>query len=270
MLVETRLRYRRTMTVPVQPVPYDTDLAQPAALIADPTRAAMLHALLAGRPLAAGELARLAGVSAATASFHLAKLREGNMIEMARQGRHRYYRLAGHEVAAALEALGLISPALPVRTLRQSREAAALAGARTCYDHLAGRAGVELLEALVRHGLLIREKQRSFSRTGRGDSATATRFEVTGAGAKTFASFGINVREIRRSRRTFAGECIDWTQRRGHLNGALAAAITARLFDLGWIERGPRRRSVRITAAGVEGLAFTFGLDLAEEGPAFG
>jgi DNA-binding transcriptional ArsR family regulator len=254
-------------------LPYDTDLARPAGLIADPTRAALLRALLAGRPLAAGELARLTGVSAATASFHLAKLREGNMIEVARQGRHRYYRLAGHEVAAALEALGLISPALPVRTLRQSREAVALAEARTCYDHLAGRAGVELLEALLRHGLLVREKHTSLSRTDRGDTATATRFEVTGAGAKTFASFGIQVGDIRRPRRTFAGECIDWTQRRGHLNGALAAAITARLFELGWIERGvtgPHRRRVRITAAGVEGLAFSFGLDLAQEGPAFG
>jgi DNA-binding transcriptional ArsR family regulator len=240
-------------------VPYDTDIAQAAALIADPTRAAMLRALLSDRPLAAGELARLAGVSAATASFHLAKLLEGNMIVVARQGRHRYYRLAGHEVATALEAIGLISPALPVRTLRQSREAAALAEARTCYDHLAGRAGVGLLEALLADGLLARDK--SSGRTNHTDSAS-TRFEVTGAGARTLASFGLNVTEVRRSRRHFAGECIDWTQRRGHLNGALAAAITSRLFELGWITRGARRRSVLITAAGAQGLADTFGLDL--------
>jgi len=165
-------------------------------------------------------------------------------------------------MTAALEALGPISPALPVRRLRQSREAAALAAARTCYGHLAGRAGVELLQALVRHGLLIREESRSLSRTGSGEGATAMRFEATGAGVKTFASFGMNVTEVRRSRRNFAGECIDWTERRGHLNGALAAAVTTRLFELGWIERGLRRRSVRITAAGAEGPAFTFGLDL--------
>jgi DNA-binding transcriptional ArsR family regulator len=231
-------------------VPYDTDIAQAAALMADPTRAAMLRTLMSGRPLAAGELARLAGVSAATASFHLAKLLDGNMIMVARQGRHRYYRLAGHEVAAALEAIGLISPALPVRTLRQSREAVALAAARTCYDHLAGRAGVGLLDALL--------TSRSLDRTDGGDSAS-TRFVVTGAGARTLASFGLNVTELRRSRRHFAGECIDWTQRRGHLNGALAAAITARLFELGWITRGARRRSVLITAAGAQGLANTFG-----------
>jgi len=198
-------------------------------------------------------LARLAGVSAATASFHLAKLLDGNMIMVARQGRHRYYRLAGHEVAAALEAIGLISPALPVRTLRQSREAVALAEARTCYDHLAGRAGVGLLDSLLR--------SKSLARTDHGDSAS-TRFVVTGAGARTLVSFGINVTELRRSQRRFAGECIDWTQRRGHLNGALAAAITSRLFEVGWITRGARHRSVLITAAGAQGLADTFGLDL--------
>jgi hypothetical protein len=154
----------------------------------------------------------------------------------------------------------MTAPAQPVpynTTLRQSREAVALAEARTCYDHLAGRAGVGLLDALL--------ASQSLVRTGRGDSAS-TRFAVTGAGARTLASFGINVTEVRRSRRRFAGECLDWTQRRGHLNGALAAAITARLFELGWITRGPkgaRRRSVLITAAGAVGLADTFGLDLA-------
>src|SRR5215470_13937558 len=172
------------MTVPAEPLPYDTDIASAAALIADSTRAAILRALLSDRPLAAGELARLAGVSAAMASFHLAKLLDGNMIVVARQGRHRYYRLAGHEVAAALEAIGLISPALPVRTLRQSREAVALAEARTCYDHLAGRAGVGLLDALLGQRLLAPDTQSC--RTDRGESA-GHRFVVTGAGARTLA-----------------------------------------------------------------------------------
>src|SRR5579872_7224476 len=150
-----------TVPEPALAQPYDTDIAPAAALMADPTRAAILRALLPDRPLAAGELARLAGVSAATASFHLSRLLDGGMIAVARQGRHRYYRLAGHEVAAAIEALGLISPALPVRTLRQSREAAALTQARTCYDHLAGRAGVELLDSLLRHGLLEQDQEPS-------------------------------------------------------------------------------------------------------------
>ena len=248
------------MTVPAEtltPLPWDADIASAAALIADSTRAAILRALLPDRPLAAGELARLAGVSAATASFHLAKLLEGGLITVIRQGRHRYYRLAGHEVAAALEALGLISPGLPVRSLRQSREAAALAEARTCYDHLAGRAGVEVLDGLLRRGLL----EEKSGRTDRGDTSSH-RFEVTGAGAKELGSFGLNLLQLRRSRRQFAGTCIDWTQRRRHLNGALAAAITSRMFELGWIERGQRRRSVRVTPVGMEGLASTFGVDL--------
>jgi DNA-binding transcriptional ArsR family regulator len=248
------------MTVPaetLQPLRWDADIASAAALIADPTRAAILRALLPDRPLAAGELARLAAVSAATASFHLAKLLEGGLITVIRQGRHRYYRLAGHEVAAALEALGLISPGLPVRSLRQSREAAALAEARTCYDHLAGRAGVEVLDGLLRRGLL----EEKSGRTDRGDTSSH-RFEVTGAGAKELSSFGLNLLQLRRSRRQFAGACIDWTQRRRHLNGALAGAITSRMFELGWIERGQRHRSVRITPVGFEGLASTFGVDL--------
>jgi DNA-binding transcriptional ArsR family regulator len=239
---------------------YENDFAPAAALIADPTRAAILSALLPGRPLAAGELAQLAGVGAATASFHLGKLLDGGMVTVARQGRHRYYRLAGHEVAAALEAIGLISPGMPARSLRQSREAEALAAARTCYDHLAGQAGVELLAALLRRNLL-----KPLEGTSSGDTA-AIRYEVTGAGEKKLSTFGIDIDEVRRERRRFAGECIDWTQRRGHLNGALAAAITARLFALGWIERGQRRRSVQVTEAGAAGLSETFGMsDFTEE-----
>ena len=126
--------------------------------MADPARAAMLTALLEDRALAAGELAQLAGVSPATASAHLARLLDGGLVTVTSQGRHRYYRLAGHRVAAAIEALSHLSPPDPVRSLRQSREAAALAQARTCYDHLAGRAGVALLDALLAGGVLRRQR----------------------------------------------------------------------------------------------------------------
>jgi hypothetical protein len=175
------------------------------------------------------------------------------MVAVTQRGRHRYYQLAGYEVAAALEAIGLISSVVPAKSLRQSSEARALAEARTCYDHLAGRAGVELFDALLREGLLSGEE-------------SARQFEVTAAGQKKLESFGIDIDEMRRGKRQFAGACMDWTQRRRHLNGALAAAITARLFAVGWIERGSRRRSVRVTEAGVTGLAATFGLSyLAQE-----
>lgn len=114
-----------------------------------------------------------------------------------------------------------------------------------------------LLDGLLRCGLL----EEKSGLTGQGD-ASSHRFEVTGAGARELGSFGLNLLQIRRSRRHFAGTCIDWTQRRRHLNGALGAAITSRMFELGWIERGHRRRSVRVTPAGIEGLASTFGVDL--------
>ncbi len=230
------------------PSGYGADIAPVAALMAEPARATMLGALLGGHPLAAGELSQIAGVSPATASAHLGKLLDGGLVAVTRQGRHRYYRLAGHEIAAVIEAIAEISPVKPVRSLRQSREADALAQARTCYDHLAGRAGVALLDAFL--------QQRILTGSGTGKNAT---YQVTADGVDTLADFGINVGEIGSSRRRFAGACLDWTQRRPHLNGALGAAVTARLLELGWIEYGPSKRAVRVTEPGQEGLAATFG-----------
>jgi len=227
----------------------DVDMVPAASLLAEPTRAAMLTAMLDDRPLAAGELARLAGVSPATASAHLARLLHGGLVTVIRQGRHRYYRLAGPEVAAAMEALAHLSPVTPVRSLRQSQDATALAQARTCYDHLAGRAGVALLDALLARKLLVAPQANGLP----------DRFDVTAAGLATLSSFGLDMGVLKRTRRRFAGACLDWTERKPHLNGALGAAITARLLGLGWIERGPRRRAVRVTPAGAEGLAATFG-----------
>jgi DNA-binding transcriptional ArsR family regulator len=214
------------------PRSYAADIAPVAALMADPARAAMLGALLHGHVLAAGELSQVAGVSPATASAHLAKLLDGGLVAVTRQGRHRYYRLA---------------PVKPVRSLRQSREADALAQARTCYDHLAGRAGVALFDAFLRQGII----------TG-GGTGKAAEYEVTAGGADKLTEFGIDVSEVRRTRRRFAGACLDWTQRRPHLNGALGAAVTGRLLELGWIERGPSRRAVRVTDPGQDGLAAMF------------
>jgi DNA-binding transcriptional ArsR family regulator len=230
----------------------DVNIVPAASLLAEPARAAMLTALLDDRPLAAGELARLAGVSAATASAHLARLLDGGLVTVISQGRHRYYRLAGPQVAAAMEALANLSPVTPVRSLRQSQDAAALAQARTCYDHLAGRAGVALLAALLARRLLAAPQAHS----------GPERFEVTADGLDTLSSFGLDIGALERTRRCFAGPCLDWTERKPHLNGALGAAITARLLGIGWIERGKRRRAVRVTPAGAEGLAATFGWSL--------
>jgi DNA-binding transcriptional ArsR family regulator len=281
----------------------DVDVVPAAALIAETTRAAMITALLDDRPLAAGELARLAGVSPATASAHLARLLNGGLVTMIKQGRHRYYHLAGPEVAAAMEALAHLSNGTPVqvRSLRESQDATALAEARTCYDHLAGRAGVALLEALLARRILMLATgggelaacgPNGGARPGNGGLAgnghvengapngaregyegrharaapqapiRPEAFVVTADGMATLTSFGLNIGALERTRRRFAGACLDWTERKPHLNGALGAAMTARLLGLGWIERGSRRRAVRVTPAGREGLAATFGWSL--------
>ncbi|WP_219468815.1 ArsR/SmtB family transcription factor [Nonomuraea rhizosphaerae] len=220
-------------------IAHDSDIAPVAALIADPTRAAILTALLGGRALAAGELARLSGVSAATASAHLSRLLDGGLVGVVRQGRHRYYRLAGHEIAEVLEVLARVSVRPPVRSLRQSRQARLLEEARTCYDHLAGRAGVALRDRLVEGGFLTGE-------------------QVTPEGARLLAGLGVDVEGVRGTRRRFAPECLDWTERRAHLGGALGAAVTGVLLERGWYRHGAVPRAVVLTDEGREGLAALF------------
>jgi hypothetical protein len=157
-----------------------------------------------------------------------------------------------------------------VHSLRESRDAAALAEARTCYDHLAGRAGVALLEAMLAQGILAPAPDGGQPWNGGPPGAGAApkaqirpeAFAVTADGAAALTSFGLNIGALERSRRRFAGACLDWTERKPHLNGALGAAMTTRLLGLGWIERGSRRRAVRVTPAGCEGLASTFGWSL--------
>ncbi|GAA3970549.1 winged helix-turn-helix domain-containing protein [Actinomadura viridis] len=220
---------------------YQADIAPVAALMADRARAAMLTAMLDGRPLAAGELARTAGVTAQTASAHLGRLLDGGLVTVVRQGRHRYYRLSGAEVAEVIEALSRISGPVEIRSLRRSRQARRLHRARSCYDHLAGQAGVALFAALTGNGLL-----------------DPMSFEVTGKGRDRLEGLGIDLAALGRARRRFAGECLDWTERRPHLNGALGAALLTRFVELGWIERA-RDRELRVTEAGARGLSDSFG-----------
>ncbi len=232
--------------------PYDSDIAPVAALLADRARASMLTVLLDGRPMAAGELARTAGVSAATASSHLAKLLDGGLVSVVKQGRHRYYRLRGADVAAVIEALSRISPGVEVRSLRQSRQARALREARTCYDHLAGHAGVALFEAMLSRGMLEPPNPSC-------DDPRHSAYEVTDKGERRLEMLGIDVAAVRHSRRRFAGHCLDWTERRPHLNGALGAALAARLIEEGWFARGSARRALAVTDKGRSGLADVFG-----------
>lgn len=237
-----------TVTTPAraEPVPGDVDLAAAARLIGEPARAAMLEALLAGKALAAGELARIAGVSPATASEHLARLRDGGLVTTVATGRHRYHRLASADVAQVLEALALVSPPRPVKTLRRSRAILAMAGARTCYDHLAGRVGVGIHDAL----------------TGREALRIGTDgYELTAVGELYLVGLGVDVAAARGLRRSFARPCLDVTERRPHLAGALGAAICARLLDDGWlVHRAAGERGLRVTATGRDRLASEFGV----------
>lgn len=210
----------------------DRDLAAVAVLISDPARAAILEALATGVALPAGELARRAGVRPATATAHLRRLVEGGLVKVRAQGRHRYHELAGPQVAAVLEALAQIAPPAPVRSLREHSAALKLAEARTCYDHLAGRRGVELRDRLLASGAVRQVNDRDHVLTSRGRALLLT--------------LDIDAGCLEASRRMLARLCIDWTQRRPHLAGALPAALTTRFLELGWLSRG-QGRGLRIT-----------------------
>jgi DNA-binding transcriptional ArsR family regulator len=214
----------------------DADIAYPASLMGDATRAAFLMALSQGQSLPASELARRARVTPSTASIQLAKLVEGGLLTVERNGRHRYYGLAGPSVAAAIESLAVLAPRRPASSLKQARVGSELQSARTCYDHLAGVLGVALFDSLQRQRLLTAE------------------LEPTRKGARRFAELAIDVDELAQRRRPLARRCLDWTERRHHLAGSLGAALAARCFELDWIERRPSSRAVRLTTKGRDAL----------------
>jgi DNA-binding transcriptional ArsR family regulator len=207
--------------------PADRNLASIANLIEDPARSAMLAALAGGRALPAGELARRAGVQPATASVHLRRLTEAGLIRVRVHGRHRYHEIVNPEVATVLEAIAEIAPPAPVRSLSEHRAACALFEARTCYDHLAGRRGVQLRDRLLAAGAIRRLDDRDHELTDRGQDLVDR--------------LAIDLAALRASRRVFARSCIDWTDRRVHLAGALPAAITSVFLARGWLTRGPGR-----------------------------
>jgi DNA-binding transcriptional ArsR family regulator len=218
-----------------------------ASLIADPARAAMLIALLDGRALPAGELAYAAGVTAQTASSHLAKLLDGGLLALEREGRHRYYRLAGPHVAQALEQLAALRPTEPIRRKALSPEGRELRFARCCYDHLAGQLGVAATEALVEKRFII--------------AAEDKKFDVTTEGAAWFSELGLDVKTLKPTRRGLARQCLDWTERSHHLAGPLGVAFLDTLCSAGWVRRSPNSRAVRVTPRGRLALKERLGLE---------
>jgi DNA-binding transcriptional ArsR family regulator len=219
-------------------------LAEVASLMGDPARANILSALMGGRALTAGELAWHAGVSPQTTSGHLAKLKEAHLVTEERSGRHRYHRLASPEVARGIEALMEVAAVGPARHRPSGPRDEAMRNARTCYDHLAGRLGTALADALQTRGDVV------LSDEGAG--------AITDRGVKFLAEFGVQLGEG--GKRPLCRTCLDWSERRPHFAGRLGAALCSRSFELGWIVRSKDSRAVAVTPAGRQGFAAAFGI----------
>ena len=211
------------------------DIARIGALIGDPARANMLTALMSGKALTATELAAEAGVTAQTASAHLAKLAEAGLTEARKQGRHRYFTLADDEVGAVLEAvMGLAAKRGHLRT-RTGPKDPALREARVCYNHLAGEMGVRLYDSLLARGDL---------------RASGEDILLTDAGGAFARDFGVDLDNLNTARRPMCRACLDWSARRTHLAGALGEAMLSRIIDLGWARREPASRVIAFSTSG--------------------
>ncbi len=210
-------------------------IARIAALIGDSARAEVLTALMADRALTATELADIAGVTKQTISAHLAKLLDAGLIAVESQGRHRYFRLADRDVAHLLESLMNVAFRAGAVRLRASPREPALRRARMCYDHLAGEVGVQFYESLLQQGLV---------------TATPEGAELTPAGLQWFAQVGIDASALAQQRRMLCRPCLDWSERRHHLGGALGSALLKRLFEGGWARRAQGSRVVHFTPKG--------------------
>jgi DNA-binding transcriptional ArsR family regulator len=226
--------------------PTDEAIATIAASIGEPARARILSCLVDGRARTSTELAVIAGVMPSTASVHLQRLKMQRLVKMFAQGKHRYYSLGGADVAAALEALSVLAGR--PRNSFVPNTPKGLRAARTCYDHIAGTLGVSLHDRFQTSGWL----------SGGEDDNGA--YELTTDGARTFAGLGIDVEEIRNLRRRFAYACVDWSERRPHLGGALAAAFLNVALKRKWVSQDLDSRALMVTRIGRREMLHRFGL----------
>ncbi|HZC07149.1 MAG TPA: metalloregulator ArsR/SmtB family transcription factor [Ktedonobacterales bacterium] len=227
--------------------------------LADPLRLEILRELMGG-PATVSELTALTGATQPNVSNHLALLRERGLVRATREGRQMRYDVQNPAVASLIEALVSVAGA-PARRASE-RVTPPLARARLCYDHLAGEVGVALFDALVaRDALRLTDVTKSTARAGR--AAPSAMVELGPAGAAIFGDLGVSVAEAQREKRRFAYPCVDWTERRPHLGGALGAALCAAAVARGWVARQPATRAVIVTDAGWQALRERFGVDLA-------
>ncbi len=241
----------------------DADLAAVGSLLADRARCQILLALADGRALAASTLADEAGVGASTASAHLSKLAGARLLHVETHGRHRYYRLAGPHVSELLETVARIAPAAPVRSLRQGTRAAANRAGRTCYDHLAGRLGVAVMAALLDNGVLDGGDGGFHRAAARDDRLSApgrdVDYRLTDHGRARLADLGVDLPTG--SRRPLVRYCVDWSEQRHHLGGALGAALLCRFLESGWVRRTHGSRAIRLTDVGRTEFARQLGVE---------
>lgn len=229
-------------------MPTNANIAFIGSLLGDETRAAMVSALLDGRALTARELAQGAGITPQTGSFHLSKLATAGLVKIRPQGRHRFYRLASPEIARAIQALTRIVPNPKAKPAAKRKNDVCFA--RTCYGHLAGYLGLAVAEALQARGVI--------KPIGDDD------FQVPPVGEQFFDELGIDLGELRKGRRLFARQCLDWSERKPHLGGALGQALSDELVKRRWLRKRPNSREVHLTDAGHRGIKTLLGIDAKE------
>jgi DNA-binding transcriptional ArsR family regulator len=226
---------------------FEDKFAHIASIVGEKSRAIMLWNLTDGRAYTAGELAVCADISRQSASNHLTKMMDADLLALEKQGRHRYYRLARPEVAYALEAMANFLPSEIRASKKEKPPKKGVEYARTCYDHLAGKVGVEITEALVEKDFL-EEKGKNYC--------------VTPAGEKWFESIGINIEKLQQKNRTFARQCLDRSERKHHLAGALGAALCSKMLENDWIRKKRNSREVLVTYKGRKKLSALLDLNV--------
>lgn len=222
------------------------NISSVAHLIAEPVRSVMLITLVDGSAMSAGALARAAGVTAQTASSHLAKLLDGGLLSVESKGRHRYYRLAGAHVSHILESLASVGPVTPAWRNTPSRPAQALRFARCCYDHLAGQISIAVTQSMLTRDLIVEAGERQYV--------------LTPSGSAWLQQLGVDVSGLAFDQPDHARQCLDWTERQYHVAGLLGARLMDAFLAWGWLRKSSTARSVTVTALGWEGLKQHFGI----------
>jgi DNA-binding transcriptional ArsR family regulator len=227
----------------------ENSISRIAALIGEPVRARILWSLLDGRAYTARELAIGVDTSPQNLSMHLAKLLQAGLLSVEVQGRHRYYTFAREEVAYAIEAMANLVPAQSVE--RQDADEVPIKFCRTCYDHLAGKVGVLIMESLLRQKLIIYQQREGMRE-----------LEVTPKGVAWMREWGIDCEAVRQQRRSFVKPCLDWSERRHHLAGGLGAAMLNKMMESHWLRRTAHSRAVVVTAKGQQALTTHFNIQI--------